>query len=148
MDAQPVSALPDLMVSLEPTSTAPRAARRAIDQVRGRLPTSLLLDLQLIASELVTNSVLHSGMREDQRILLRLGLRHSHRGPVVRLSVRDPGPGFEPPGRGDPTRERHWGLHLVRRLSSGWGIERTELGTEVWAQMRLPASGAHAILSA
>ena len=55
-----------LDVSLRPTRTAPRRARRALSQLR--LPLPLAFDAQLLVSELVSNSVRHAGLGRDDRI--------------------------------------------------------------------------------
>ena len=139
MDAVPSPEPRHLSVSLASSPTAPREARRAIAGMHHALPDHLLEDLQLIASELVTNSVVHAGLSAADPIELRVHIAVLRRGPVVRVSVVDQGAGFDPPRPADPGRARQWGLHLVERLSSGWGVESTPEGTAVWAVLPVAA---------
>src|SRR5690242_15253672 len=106
------------------------------------LPEELIGDLQLIASELVTNSVIHSRAPRGDPIVLHVDLGFQRERPMVRISVLDHGYGFDPPRPVDPERARQWGLHLVAQLSARWGVEETDSGTEVWAVLPLPPSEA------
>jgi hypothetical protein len=54
---------------------------------------------------------------------------------VLRVGVRDQGPGFDPEQPRGATGEGGWGLHLVRAISSRWGVERYGAGTEVWFEI-------------
>ena len=76
-------------------------------------------DLQLLVSELVTNSVRHASLDPEQRIELRVRV-----GPgTVRVEVEDPGPGFTPtPRRPSDRRNEGWGLYLVERIADRWGV--------------------------
>ena len=92
-------------------------------------------DLMLIASELVTNAVLHSGCTEDDDVVVRLERTDGH----LRLSVVDPGRTTKS-ARAAIDEERASGgigLFLVEQLASRWGAERSERYC-VWAEM--PAS--------
>ena len=95
----------------------------------------MLIDLALLVSEMVTNSLQHSGS-SDQHVDVSI-----RAGPdAVRVEVRDEGPGFEPiPLRAaPPPREGGWGLFLVDRLATQWG---TKPGGVVWAELDYPATG-------
>ena len=85
-------------------------------------------DLELLVTELLTNSVRHAGLDDGDRIHLRVAARP----PELRVEVSDRGPGFEPaveePPSGAPGGR---GLLLVDRLSRRWGVARGE-GTRVW----------------
>ncbi len=142
MDAAPSDELGHVAVRLEPSLTAPREARRAIAGMNHLLPEPTLGDLQLIASELVTNSVIHSGAARGASIELRVDLAVQGEGSGVRVSVLDHGHGFEPPRPRDLGRARQWGLHVVDRLSTAWGVQEADDGTEVWAVLPLPPAGA------
>lgn len=88
----------------------------------------------LLVSELVTNSVRHGGLRPDQEIELTVQASRHH----LRVEVAEPGEGFEVtstplPRRGIPSGG--WGLYLVDRLSSAWGVEGGG-ATKVWFEMR------------
>jgi anti-sigma regulatory factor (Ser/Thr protein kinase) len=85
-------------------------------------------DLELLVTELLTNSVRHAGLGDDEAIRLRVAARP----PELRVEVSDRGPGFEPsvvePPSGAPGGR---GLLLVDRLSRRWGVARDEC-TRVW----------------
>ena len=117
---------------------APEVARGVLLSTLGdRVPASVLEDAQLTASELVTNSVLHSGASPDAALLIRVRLSST----VLRLEVEDPGRGAtiarHPP---DVERGGCFGLNIVDALSEHWGVERTAGGTRVWAQLALETS--------
>jgi anti-sigma regulatory factor (Ser/Thr protein kinase) len=115
---------------------APAAARAAVARwVRDRVSASTSDLAQLLASELVTNSVQHSHASTDAALLLRLELTDS----MVRLEVEDPGRdgtvAARPP---DLDGGGGLGLNLVQQLAERWGVERIAAGgTRVWAQIGL-----------
>ena len=124
----------ELVRRLDPGPEAPLAGRRAVDALQGHVPPGLLPDLRLVVSELVTNSVRHSGATDPGTIDLVIRV-HPDR---VLVSVRDPGPGFVPPVERDPLRQGRWGLMIVDRLAERWEIKAVpENGTEVTAEMAL-----------
>ena len=54
----------------------------------------------------------------------------------VRVSIFDRGAGFHPGDRGPVGEdEGGWGLRLVEDLSSDWGVDRRDDGTEVWFRL-------------
>lgn len=124
---------------LEPTSEsfsmavpcdprAPAAVRDALD--RREDIGWVLGDAMLVASELVTNAVLHSGCSGDETIEVCVEVRSER----LRISVRDPGRS----GRNAEVRAGQpvggWGLRVVEQLAERWGSERTE-GYQVWAEV-------------
>ena len=114
---------------------APEQARRLLASLRGLVPPEVMIDLALVVSEMVTNSVKHSG-RSDRHVDVS-----ALAGPdVVRVEVRDPGPGFEPiPRRAVPRPGAGgWGLFILDRLATRWG---TKPGGVVWAELAYPATG-------
>ena len=93
----------------------------------------MLDQAMLLVSELVTNSVRHGGLRPDQEIEVTVRASPHH----LRVEVVEPGEGFELaptrlPRRGIPAGG--WGLYLVDRLSSAWGVEGSGV-TKVWFEM-------------
>jgi serine/threonine-protein kinase RsbW len=119
--------------SLPLDARAPGAARIAVANLRGRVPASVLDTAQLLVSELVTNSVRHSGASEGATVTVRVKLTHS----VVRLEVSDPGcDGVIAPRAPDLDGGGGFGLNFVSRFSERWGLERIAAGgTRVWAQL-------------
>jgi anti-sigma regulatory factor (Ser/Thr protein kinase) len=90
------------------TSTAPRRARRwarGILQVDDHCRNIVLL----LLSELVTNSVRHSGASSHEEI--QVGVREGDH--LIHVEVRDPGPGL-----------------IVDALSARWGIRHDP--TTIW----------------
>lgn len=86
--------------------------------------------VQLIASELVTNALHHGGGTADISLSRRPG--------VVRVEVRDNGPG-EPRLLDVPAdSESGRGLAIVAQLSSAWGVDHRGDGKTVWAEIAVP----------
>ena len=116
---------------------APAAARAVVtDVLAERVPASVLHDAVLLASELACNSVRHSGVGPDGKLVLRVGLRDA----AVRIDVEDDGvSGVIAPCEPAPDGGG-LGLHIVQALSEAWGMERdAAAGTRVWAQIPIPA---------
>jgi anti-sigma regulatory factor (Ser/Thr protein kinase) len=109
-------------LSLTPTSEAVSAARHSLDELEGLLPPEKLEDVQLVVSELVTNSIRHAGLSPNDQILLTVVIS----GRSVRGRVCDPGLGFEKPSELRPRSDFSggWGLPIVETISDRWGVER------------------------
>jgi anti-sigma regulatory factor (Ser/Thr protein kinase) len=116
----------DVVVALRPEPAAVGAARRLV--VQKGLDPDLDHTVALLTSEIVTNSVRHAGLKESDRILLaaRMGKE------LVRVEVRDPGPGFDPEVRHTTSG---YGLRMLDMLSSRWGVDRSEKGCRVWFEV-------------
>ncbi len=116
--------------------SVPRARRAVLDALPHRHRPRLGHDLQLLASELVTNAVRH-GTRpaEDHRVELLLWPADGH----YWLAVSDPGPGspaLTPAPPGAPACGGR-GLLLVDTLSAAWGVvPRRVCGKAVVAGVR------------
>jgi two-component sensor histidine kinase len=84
-------------------------------------------------SELVTNSVRHSGMPAGAELIVSADVTPG----MVRLDVEDGGRGGTVvPHRPKLEARGGFGLNLVQALSERWGMERVaEGGTRVWAQL-------------
>jgi anti-sigma regulatory factor (Ser/Thr protein kinase) len=110
-------------------------ARRFVRESVGPVPRRIIDDAVLLTSELVTNAVRHAGLDEQDEIEVKVSVDTR----VLRVTVRDPGPGFDPEAvvrrRSD---DGGWGLDLLRRLSSRWGVDRGSAGTDVWFEIDLP----------
>jgi anti-sigma regulatory factor (Ser/Thr protein kinase) len=116
---------------LSPSRVAPAAARGALGPLRGALDEETLEATSLLVSELVTNSVRHAGIGNEDWIELLVEASDGR----VRVSVTDPGGGFARPPR--PARadaSAGWGLFLVSRLADRWGVERGR-ETVVWFEI-------------
>jgi anti-sigma regulatory factor (Ser/Thr protein kinase) len=103
-------------------------ARRALTNLRGDLDPPLMETLRLLVTELVTNSVKHTGA---ETLMLKVLVGRS----AVWTEVTDAGPGFDPGGAAGRDRTG-WGLFLVERLAHRWGVNRDTEGTKVWFELR------------
>ena len=103
----------------EPTPRAPARARALVRDLP--IQEATRRNVELIVSELVTNSVIHTGVTSRDRLLLRLRCQSSG----VSGEVCDPGHGFdwqtEEPDLSEPGG---LGLMVVDRLAATWGIRR------------------------
>lgn len=116
---------------------APQLARRFVRCLDGALTPQAFENLELLVTELVTNSIRHGGLAETGWITLQLELLPA----AVRVEVRDPGRGFDPAHRPAPSgqvRGSGWGLYLVERLARRWGVHH-DGETRVWFE--LPTAG-------
>ena len=124
-----------ISVELEPSATAAAEARAALALLEHRSDAEVLDDIRLLVSELVTNSVRHSGTTPGASVRLTV----ASRGPSVRVEVIDAGRGFEPRPRSKPRDDPGgWGLHLVERIADRWGVNNAR-GARVWFEIDAPA---------
>jgi anti-sigma regulatory factor (Ser/Thr protein kinase) len=89
-------------------------------------------DAVLVASELVTNAVVHSGGSPADTIQIRAVLVRGG----VSISVHDPGLSGDAPHLRDTDvmQAGGRGLRIVERLARRWGCER-DPGHRVWAEL-------------
>jgi anti-sigma regulatory factor (Ser/Thr protein kinase) len=120
-----------LSVELPRTAEAPYLARRALEDLDGKLDPSVLPDVRLLVSELITNSVKYGG---DGPVRLEV----TTAGERLRAEIIDQGVGFVPVKRNDDLEKvGGWGLHLVHQLTSDWGTYQGS--THVWFEIDLTA---------
>lgn len=116
-----------MRIELRPTLLAPREARYRLAEWMRQwgCDERSIADASLVASELVTNAVVHA---HSPPVLV--GSRTADR---LRLEVhdRDPSP---PVTRSDGPGG--YGLRLVDRLSATWGWHTAEDGKVVWVEQR------------
>jgi anti-sigma regulatory factor (Ser/Thr protein kinase) len=107
-----------------------RLAELGVDGVNGQM-------LVLLISEVVTNAVRHSSGPPDAKITLVASATEQ----TIRVAVTDSGKGFIPRPR-DPERlEDGYGLYLLDKAASDWGVESSDR-TTVWFELaRTPAGG-------
>lgn len=128
----PASGLADVAIPLG--IRAPRAAREIVARCLADRITQPALEIaQLLVSEMVSNSVRHSGVAYGEDVILRVQLGRDS----CRLEVEDAGcEGTVAPRPPDPARSGGLGLRLVESLSERWGVIRGSGGpTRVWAQV-------------
>ena len=118
--------------TLAPTPRAPAEARRLLRKAVAPvgLPEDLVETVALLATELVTNAVLHG--RSD------VGLE-VHLNGAVRVAVSDENSRTPHPVENDPDALDGRGLLLVSGLSSAWGVEERPIGKAVWFEV--PSGG-------
>jgi len=112
---------------------AARSARRVVrEELAGHVSEPTLGDVELLVSELATNSVRHAGCDENGE----LEIESEVVGGRVWVRVRDHGGGFEERSPSPPKRGQAggYGLVLLDRLSDDWGIRRDD-GFSVWFEL-------------
>lgn len=120
------SEVAELELPPEPASVA--RARSFVRDVVAARSTSVTYELELLASELATNAVVHA----KTPFIVRVGCSDG----TIRLEVEDAGSTF-------PWRERHGptvpvgrrGLLVVERIASRWGVRAESAGKVVWAEI-------------
>ncbi|HET9718914.1 MAG TPA: ATP-binding protein [Solirubrobacteraceae bacterium] len=111
---------------------APGAVREALSGVADG--DSAFGDAMLVASELVTNAVQHSGCNPQDQLEVLV----AHRERQLIISVLDPGvsQGTARPNGSADEGFGGFGLMVIQQLASQWGEERGE-GYRVWARLPL-----------
>ena len=128
------SVVAEATVEIPLSSHAPGVARRVVDKcLADQVRPSVLENARLVVSELVANSVRHSGAAAGDQVVVRVHLWRD----VCRLEVEDPGcDGAIAPQAEDLANGTRMGLNLVQLLSQRWGVVRATAGpTRVWAQL-------------
>jgi anti-sigma regulatory factor (Ser/Thr protein kinase) len=128
------SAAPDVEITFAAAPTAAGEARQAIAGWglfgRAHQPTLLLL-----VSELVTNSVRHAGLRDDEEICLRARCDDV----CTYVEVCDAGRSGRIPDRRQPGLDAlepgGLGLMLVEEMADRWGVHRRPHQTCVWFEL-------------
>ncbi len=110
---------------LRPEAASAARARHAL--LRAGLGQDLEHTVTLLATELVTNAVRHSGVGEGDTIVLVAAVEPD----FARIDVHDPGPGFDPEVRHSA---KGFGLRLLDTLATRWGAERGT-GCHVWFEV-------------
>lgn len=121
----------NLELELQRNVQAPGIARAAVKGICSQLDLSQSEQhtLTLLVSELVSNAVLHSSGPADAPLLLAATVGED----IVQIAVTDAGRGFAP----RPPDHRSgggYGLYLVDRAASRWGIDQVD-GTRVWFEL-------------
>ncbi|MGF1617537.1 MAG: ATP-binding protein [Acidimicrobiia bacterium] len=114
----------EMNLTLETNEEAPRISRQKLSEIRSEVEPRYD-DLALVISELVSNSVRHSGQAT-------VSISVKTKANRVRLEVSDPGPGFDP----DQPAGDGMGLRIVGRIADAWGIESNDECT-VWVEVDL-----------
>ena len=126
---------PLIDITLTAGPAAASVARKSLDAIADKVPAETLEDLRLLVSELVTNSVRHSGLSEEGQVGFVVRMNQS----CVRVEVADAGKGFDKTVTPSlPDQQSGWGLQIVERLSDRWGVGREpDVGSTVWFEIDL-----------
>jgi anti-sigma regulatory factor (Ser/Thr protein kinase) len=119
-------------LELERTVQAPGLARAAIARrcEQLELDASLAQSLILLVSEVVSNAVRHSSGHADSSIQLVA----SFDAPRIRVTVTDAGEGFVPRPRDPGSTRDGYGLYLLEKVATRWGVESAG-DTKVWFEL-------------
>jgi anti-sigma regulatory factor (Ser/Thr protein kinase) len=121
-----------LGLKVAPGPRAPSQVRAHLSALRRYVKPDVHEQIELLVSELVTNSVRHGGLDEGDWVEIRVTATNR----TVRVRVVDPGPGFAPPSPPDPASHETsgWGLYLVDQIADRWGVARNG-NTVVWFEL-------------
>jgi anti-sigma regulatory factor (Ser/Thr protein kinase) len=117
--------------SFDAAEDAPRRARRWVVEVL-QLQGVPAEDVEILVSELVTNSVLHAGLSSGQKITVRAERQQDS----VRVEVCDEGGRYDKPSATPGRTEGGRGLHIVESLSEDSGVLHDGV-TLVWFTYRV-----------
>lgn len=120
-------AQPDITFAFGHDASAPRDARRALQPLFAS-GDEFADVVQLVASELVTNVVLHTEGG---------GRFAAWAADPVRLEVHDDDPRL-PGARPEPSVNGGRGLAIVSGIADRWGAETCPDGKTLWAELRRP----------
>ena len=115
----------EVLLALEPRPESARLARRAL--LTNGLDQDVEHTVTLLATEMVGNAVRHAGLRGDQRIVFFARLAEDY----ARVEVADQGGGFDP----HEVETEGFGLRLLSKLASDWGVDCTDRGCKVWFEV-------------
>lgn len=129
-------ALEGRFLHLAPDEESPKLARAGVRWLGAHLDRELLQDVDLMVSELVTNSVVHADLTHEED-WIRVEAVVLPR--CVRIEVSDSSPGYEPgPARLPPPGDRHGrGVWLVQRLADRWGYDPPGV-SRIWFELDRP----------
>ena len=125
----------DVFLDLENNVEAVSAARAFVRSLLAACDLrDYIDDAVLIASELVTNAVLHARTGIQLRVLSE--------GSSVRLEVYDENSRLPTLAAVDPAATSGRGLAVVSSLAGSWGVELERYGKVVWAELGSDATSA------
>ncbi len=106
-------------LSLPPSRRIAALVRRALEDLD--LPQTALEEAQLLASELVSNSIRHAGLSRFDEVRIKAAVS----GTTLRVDVFDGSKTALQPLAGAirpaPGAESGWGLYLVDHIATRWG---------------------------
>jgi len=121
MEGSEVRPLIELTLPAQPIAAS--EARLSLSVLASQVPRETYEDVRILVTELVTNSVRHSGVANTDSDHVWLGVWTNPE--CLRVEVADSGEGFEKVVK--PTASDQlggWGLQIVDRLTDRWGVKR------------------------
>ncbi len=120
-----------LELELPRNAEAPAVARAAMSGLctHHGVSRSEQHTLLLLVSEVVSNAVQHSPGPAEAPVVLAATVGEK----ILHIAVTDAGQGFTPP-RQDPGTDGGYGLYLLDKAASRWGVEQIG-GTRVWFEL-------------
>lgn len=119
--------------SFKPEVFAPARVRSFVSEMLRIWGCDVDENASLLASELVSNVVLHAGT--DMKVRLRLDP------PILVVEVEDGSSALPEPLAISTESERGRGLVLIEGLSQRWGARRSSTGKTVWFELALNQAG-------
>jgi anti-sigma regulatory factor (Ser/Thr protein kinase) len=132
-DLSPAEAFGELgTVAIPVTMNAPGAARIVVAHcLRGLVTRRTVEDAELLVSELVTNSLVHGGLDSSDAVVVRVSLAAR----AIRVEVENSGTaGTLAAHEPDPQAGQGFGLEIMERLTTHWGVQRDRT-TRVWFEV-------------
>lgn len=122
--------------TLPAKAVAPSIARGTLDPLKGRLSRDGYFTVQLLVTELVTNSLRHASFGDHDAIDIEIQMNERR----TRVTVCDPGSPSSPRiVEQDLESTGGRGLFLVDAMSDQWGVQ-TNRRTCVWFEVSRAAS--------
>jgi anti-sigma regulatory factor (Ser/Thr protein kinase) len=132
-EQEPQEEASELCLDLDRNRKTPALARAAITGFsadRGISETTLAT-LNLLVSEIVTNAVIHPDVDHASRLRLYARIEPTH----IHVHVTDQGAGFTPKPRDPAQFGGGYGLYLLEKASSSWGVDTSGGTTTVWFEL-------------
>src|ERR1700759_4733354 len=111
---------PEALLLRADDEAAARARRLVAETLAGSALGVLVDDAQLVATELVTNALLHGTPPVQLTVEMT--------GSVLRIEVADGSSTTPLRGRGGDSAMTGRGMLLIESLAARWGVDRTETG--------------------
>lgn len=133
MEGSEVRPLIDMKLPAQPIAAS--EARRGLSVLANEVPEETYEDVRILVTELVTNSVRHSGVADSEAEHVWLGVWSNRE--CLHVEVADSGSGFEKVVKPTtPDQLGGWGLQIVDRLTDRWGVKRVNgSGSTVWFEI-------------
>jgi anti-sigma regulatory factor (Ser/Thr protein kinase) len=131
---------PLINLTLPAQAAAAAKARQSLSVLASQVPQETYEDVRILVTELVTNSVRHSGVEngDSEHVWLDVWTNPE----CLRVEVADSGEGFDKVVKPTtPDQLGGWGLQIVDRLTDRWGVKRVnDSRSTVWFEIDIRKS--------